>query len=155
MSKHSVESIIIALTRSDIDRSILLHNSADLSDEDLIREIVGSKVAESQVHFLACLSKVLRLMHNFLIGDKPGRQFVQEFSKLWISLDDWGEDIALQKDLVQINHFYRRIHLFCDVPEHRREEPLLFGQERLVELTEAAYAHLKRAWLRARLGRSV
>lgn len=140
---------IDALTRSGPRQDALLGQSDAPSDEALISRAARADVGPRRMRLLSTLSKLLRLMDGFLVGSEIGERFVTEFTRLWLSVDDWGADPTLERELLELSTFYSKIQLFCAVPEHREEEPLLFGTDRLRELTQTAYTRLKNSWYRS------
>jgi hypothetical protein len=147
------ESLVLrALTRWGIKERSLLGDSSSLSGEELIRRSARREFDSQQVRLLSSISEVLRLMDGLLVGAKDGTSFVRELSQKMRSFPAWVGDPFWEKEIVDLSHFIGGTHLFSEVPEHRQQEPLLFGEERLKKLTRAQYEHLKQKWYEAVFG---
>jgi hypothetical protein len=145
MSGSEVHLIIDALTRATVRRDKL---GVIGSDEDLIRR-ANADLDSTRVRLLVATGRLLRLMDGLLVGSESGEGFVEKFSVLWPSVKaTHALDLAEEADA--LDEFYSSIHLFSASARDRREEPLLFGVDRLKELAEPIYSSLKR-WWRSRL----
>jgi hypothetical protein len=146
LNNPDAELIADALTRSTVRR-----DKAGVvgTDEELLSRLVAPLDA-NEIYLLAATSRVLRLMDALLTGSETGEGFVEKFSSLWTSLKPAHEQEFAQQ-AQRLDEFYGNIQLFCASAQDRREEPLLFGIDRLKALTEPIYADLKEWWCK-RLG---
>lgn len=132
----------------------IIHSSPDVAvDEaavrDAIREVRSFDVDESEMRLLLFLSHLLRLMDALLTGVEPPRSYVTQFSRLWTRWPTWDDVPGLVQEMEALQRYYERIQLFSSNPVHRAEEPLLFDEEHLKDLTRSIYDRLRRSWLEA------
>jgi len=144
MSNNRAQALLEALTRS-APRDILLGRGS-LSDEELIVQLSRRDIPPTRLQLLSSLSRLLRLMDSLLAGKETGEGFVAKFSDQWLAIRGWEADPLLESEFEDLNSFYSEVQRFCVSPRHREEEPLLFGVDRLKELTQLAYKHLKQTW---------
>lgn len=144
MISFPLDAIIKALTRVRPTRNVIVGSSMHLSDEELIKQITGSELRAKRLQLLVSVSRLLRLMDSLISGTETGEGFVAKFSEQWLFIKYWEEDPILKEEFDSLNGFYSDIQLFCAIPDHKKEEPLLFGLEQLRELTEKAYENLKK-----------
>jgi hypothetical protein len=143
MSRLDPEAALEALTRSDLRRDTFFPKGS-YTDEDLISHIAGHEIDSQRMALLVAASRLLRLMHGLLVGSETGEGFVQKFSNQWLSTRSWDSDPVLAEEFDELNSFYSEISFFCTKDEHRKEEPLLFGLNKLKERTEKVYERLKK-----------
>jgi len=136
-----------AMTRSGFWRD-RYPGSGAISDEALLRAMLGCQVEPETIRALASLARLLRLMDALLAGRATGEQFVGKFAKEFLStLDKAADGPELSRIVEPLNEFYEEIQLFAEERSHRPSRPGLFGLERLKQLTQAAYDRFQRAWV--------
>jgi hypothetical protein len=141
MSCFQPNVMIAALTRSGMRRDQL---GVTGTDEELLLRL-NARLDSHRIGLLATTSKLLRLMHALLSGAETGEGFMEKFPALWGPLKvKYSRD--LQAKLDKVDQFYSDIQLFCASANDRREEPLLFGIDRLKGLAEPVYAELEHWW---------
>lgn len=145
MNQVRSESIVEVLTRSGPRRDVLL-GQGNLSDEYLIREIAGEIVDTRRLKLLAGVSQLLRLMDSLITSKETGASFAAKFSYQWLLLREWNADPILDSVFEEMNEYYSAIQLFNTSEECLREEPSLFGLQKLNELTIVAYDLLLEKW---------
>jgi hypothetical protein len=131
-----------ALTRADFQRDQFFQTGS-CSDEDLLRQLAGGDVDSMRIQLWAAISRLLRLMHGLLIGKETAEAFVSKFSEQFLSLELWEADQILDAEFETMNNFYSAIQMFAQSKKSREEQPLLFGLDRLQELTRLAYDRLR------------
>lgn len=124
----------------------MLLGRGSLSDEDLILQVAEGAIETDRLRLLASLSRLLRLMDGLLSGKETGESFVAKFSEQWLLLQNWEADPSLESEFDELNNYYSEIQLFSSLSDARYEEPLLFGLDRLKELTQTAYERLLQKW---------
>jgi len=151
------DRIIHALTRSIPSSDYL----ALLSEEELLRQLVGAHAPPSRLRLLASISRVLKLMDALLTGSDESllnahaeTGFVWQLEREWIirlgsDEEALASDPDLDTDLEWFEEYHDAIQLYCHDAKHREEEGLLFGPEELRRMTRQAYARLREAWLRS------